>query len=111
MYLSRSAFLASLTPPNKQSFQINENLNLVFINNNKTYSIRRSIICVFCFKQRPLNTKQKLEFLYYLFDKERLLSVVVRVVIFLSDKPLDFIDTIFSVLLVFLKYIKRLNIN
>ena len=50
------------------------------------------------FKQLPLNIKQKFEFLFDLIDGERLLSVVVGVVSFLADKPLDFYDTTFSVL-------------
>ena len=49
-----------------------------------------------CFKQLPLNIKQKFEFLYNLIDGERLLSVVV-VVSFSIDKPLDFHHTSFSV--------------
>ena len=63
------------------------------------YSIRRSICCFLfvCFKQLSLNTKQKFELLYHLINGERLLSVVVGVVCFLADKPLDFHDTNFSV--------------
>ena len=41
----------------------------------------------FCFKQSPLNIKQKFQFLYHLIDEERLLSVV-SVVCFLAKKPL-----------------------
>ena len=43
----------------------------------------------FCFKQLPLNFKQKFEFPYDLIDGERLLSVVVGVVSFSVDKPLE----------------------
>ena len=50
-----------------------------------------------CFKQLPLNTKQKFEFPYSLIDGERLLSLVVGVVSFLVDKALDFHNTNFSV--------------
>ena len=52
----------------------------------------------FCFKQLPLNTKQKFEFRYHLIDGEKLLSAVLVVVSFSADKPLDFHDTIFSAL-------------
>ena len=51
----------------------------------------------FCFKQLPLNIKQKFGFSYHLIDGERLLSVVIGVESFLTDKPLDFHDTTFSV--------------
>ena len=51
----------------------------------------------FCFKQLPLNIKQKFEFSYHLIHGEKLLSVVVRVVRFSAEKPLDFCDTTFSV--------------
>ena len=51
----------------------------------------------FCFKQLPLNNKQQFEFPYHLINGERLLSVVVRVVSFKADKPLNFHDTAFSV--------------
>ena len=50
----------------------------------------------FCFKQSPLNTKQKFEFSYHFIDGERLLSVLVGVLRFSADKPLDFHDKIFS---------------
>ena len=36
--------------------------------------------------------------MYYLIDGEELLLVLVGVVSFLADKPLDFLDTTFSVL-------------
>ena len=64
----------------------------------------------FYFKQLPFNTKQKLEFPYYLIDGERLLSVVVGVASFSGDRPLDFYDTIFSVLPCHLKYNKAFKI-
>ena len=64
----------------------------------------------FCFKQLPLDTKQKFEFLYHLIDGERLLSVVVGLVIFSADKPLDFNNTIFSVLLSLFKHNKVIQI-
>ena len=51
----------------------------------------------FRFKQPPLNDKQKFESPYQLTDGERLLSVVVGVVSFLAEKPLDFHGTTFSV--------------
>ena len=54
-------------------------------------------VTFFCFKQLPLNIKQKFEFSYHLIDRERLISVVVGVVSFSVDKPLDFHDTTFSV--------------
>ena len=50
-----------------------------------------------CFKQFPLNIEQKFEFPYHLIYGERLLSVVVGVVNFSTDKPLDFHDTTISV--------------
>ena len=52
---------------------------------------------IFCFNQLPLNTKQKYEFLYHLIDGEKLSSIVVGVVSFSADKPLDFHDATFSV--------------
>ena len=52
---------------------------------------------LFCFDQLPLNTKQKCEFLYHLIDGGKLSSIVVGVVSFSADKPLDFHDTTFSV--------------
>ena len=64
----------------------------------------------FSFKQLPLNTKQKLEFPYHLIDGERLLLVVVRVVSFLVDKPLDFHDANFQYHLVFFKHNKAFEI-
>ena len=57
-----------------------------------------------CFKQLPLNIKQKFESLYHLIDGERLLSILVGVVSFSVYKPLDFHDTTFQYRLVFLKY-------
>ena len=41
----------------------------------------------FCFKQLPLNIKQKFEFSYHLIDGEKLLQVVVGAVSFSVDKP------------------------
>ena len=52
-----------------------------------------------CFKQLNLNIKQMFEFLFHLIDGERLLSEVMGVSSFLVEKPLDFHDTTFSVLL------------
>ena len=51
--------------------------------------------CIFL-KQLPLNTKQKFEFLYYLTDGEKILSVVVGVVSFSAAKSLDIHDAILS---------------
>ena len=52
----------------------------------------------FCFKQLPLNIKQKFESPYHLIDGERLLSVVVDLVSFSVDKHSDFHDTTFEAL-------------
>ena len=54
------------------------------------------------FKQLSLKTKQTFEFLYYLTDGERVLSVVVGAS-FLADKPLDFHAVVFSVLPILFK--------
>ena len=54
-------------------------------------------VAFFGFKQLPLNTKQKFDFLYHLIDGEKLLSVVVGVLSFSTDKPLDFHDEIFLI--------------
>ena len=43
---------------------------------------------IFCFKQLPLNTKEKFEFPYHLIDEEILLSVVVGIVSLSADKNL-----------------------
>ena len=51
----------------------------------------------FCFKELPLNTKQKIEFSYHLIDRERLLSLVVGAVSFSADKALNFQSATFSV--------------
>ena len=59
---------------------------------------KKIMITFFCFKQLPLNIKQKFKFLYHLIDGEKLLSVVVGVVRFSADKTLDFHDTPFSVI-------------
>ena len=53
----------------------------------------------FCFKQLPLNIEQNFEFSYQSIDGKRILSVVVRILKLSSDKPSDFHDTNFSVLL------------
>ena len=50
-----------------------------------------------CFKQLLLNIKQKTESLYILIDRERLLSVVVKVGTISIENHLDFHDTAFSV--------------
>ena len=68
------------------------------MSNKKIYSIRRSISCVFCFKQLSLSTKEKFESLYHLINRETLLSLEVGVVRFSADEPLHFHDTTFSVL-------------
>ena len=57
--------------------------------------------------QLPLKTKQKFKFPYHLIDGERQLSVVLGVVSFSADIPLD---TFFQYRLVFLKYNKALEI-
>ena len=62
----------------------------------------------FCFKQIPLNDKEKFESLYHLFNGERLLSVVVGIVSFLADKLLHFHD-FFSIAQYFQSIIKRLK--
>ena len=70
---------------------------LIHKNKKKNY-IWRSKICVFfCSKQLPLNIKQKYEFLYHFVDRERVLSVVVGVVSFSVNKPLEFHHTTFSI--------------
>ena len=61
-------------------------------------------VALLCFKQFPLNIKQKFESPYHLIYGERLLSVVVGVVSFLVEKPLDFHDTAFTVSSCLLKY-------
>ena len=52
-------------------------------------------IAFICFKQLPLNIKQKLEFWYHLIDGERLLSAEVEAVSFSVNKPSHFNDTTF----------------
>ena len=64
----------------------------------------------FYFKQPSLNIKKKIEFLHHLINGERLFSVVVGVVSFSFDKPLDFHDTIFQHHLVFLKYNRAVEV-
>ena len=49
------------------------------------------------FKQLLLDMKQKFGLSYHLIDGEKLLSVVIGVPTFLTDKPLDFHNTTFSV--------------
>ena len=44
-------------------------------------------VAFFCFKQLPLNDKQKFESPYELIDGERLISAVVGVVSFSVGKP------------------------
>ena len=65
--------------------------------------------CCYCcccyFKQLSLNTKQNFELSCYLIVGKRLLSVVVEVVSFSVNKPLDF-----QYGLVFLKYNKARGI-
>ena len=63
-------------------------------------------VAFFCFKQLPLNTKEIFESPYHLIDGKRLLSVAVKVVSFLADKPLDFHNKTFSVSPSLLKSIK-----
>ena len=60
-----------------------------------------------CFKKLPLNDKQKFESPYQLIDGEGLLSVVVGVVGFSVDKPLDFNHTTFFVSPSLLKSLKK----
>ena len=55
------------------------------------------------FKQLPLNVKQRFEFSYHLIDGEGMVSVLVRIVRFLADKPLDFHNAIFSVSPIYFK--------
>ena len=45
-------------------------------------------VASFCFKQLPLNIKQKFGFSYHSIDGERLLSVVVGVVVIFWSKNL-----------------------
>ena len=63
----------------------------------------------FCFKQLPLNTRQKCESQCQLIDEEILSSIVVGVVIFSADNVLEFHETIFY-RLVFLKYNKAVEV-
>ena len=60
-------------------------------------------VTFFRFKQLPLNVKQRFEFSYHLIDGEGMVSVLVRIVRFLADKPLDFHNAIFSVSPIYFK--------
>ena len=51
---------------------------------------------MFYFKQIPLNTKQIVLLPHCLIDGGRLLSVVIGLISFSVDKPLDFHDAIFT---------------
>ena len=83
IYLSGSGFLANFTPPNKQSFKVKfkfKSCDMYLIHKKKKNILVRGVkVAVFCFKQLPLNIKQKCESLYHLVDEEGLVSVVVRV--------------------------------
>ena len=68
------------------------------IHEQKNVLLGGAKVAFFCFKQLPLNTKEIFEFLYQLIDAERLLSVVVGVKSFPTEKSLDFYDTTLSVL-------------
>ena len=57
---------------------------------------------LFCLKQLVLNTKQNFESACHLIVEERLLSVK-GVVNFSFEKPLDFLDITFSLLLTVFK--------
>ena len=54
--------------------------------------------------------KHKFEFSYHLIDGKRLLSVLVGVLHFLVNKPLDFHDGTFQYHLVFSKYNKAVEV-
>ena len=73
-------------------------MTICLIINNKKY-IRFGVVkfAYLCFKLLLLDIKQKFGFSYHLIDGERLLSVVIGVPTFLTDKPLDFHNTTFSV--------------
>ena len=95
--------LADLTPPNKQSFKVKSEFkyrnHVSDSSTTKAFTIFGGVkVTFFCFKQLPLNIKQKFEFSHHLIYEKRLLSVVVRAVSFFSiDKPFYFHDTTFSV--------------
>ena len=67
-------------------------------------------VTFYCFKQLPLNIKQKFEFSCHLIDGERILSVVVGGLTFSVGKPLDFHSTTFQYCLVFLKYNRAVEV-
>ena len=58
--------------------------------NKKNYYIWRNKSCGFCFKELPLDSKQKSQFSYHLTDREILLSVLVGAVDVSADKLSDF---------------------
>ena len=101
-YISGSAFFANLTSINKRRFKVKSEFKSLYLIYKK---YRKFIIFgglkvaffFFLFTQLPLNIKQKFEFFDHLIDGERLLSVVVEVVSFLVNNPLDFHDKTFSV--------------
>ena len=68
----------------------------LFMHNKKIYYAFKIKNCILRFKQLPLNTKQTFASLNHLLVGERLLSGVT---IFSIDRPLDFHNTIFPVLL------------
>ena len=70
---------------------------LIHKKNKKVILLGELYDAFFYFQQLRLSTKQKLESPYHLINGERLLSVVVGVVSFSANKPLDFHDTIFLV--------------
>ena len=63
---------------------------------------------LFSFKQLPLNIKQNFGFLYQIIDGERLISGGIGVLVFSSEKCLDFHDPTFQYYLIFLNYNKAL---
>ena len=70
---------------------------MCLIINNKKYIFGVVKVALLCFKQLLLDMKQKFGFSSHLIDGEKLLSVVIGVPTFLTDKPLDFHNTTFSV--------------
>ena len=73
-------------------------MTICLIINNKKYIIFGVVkVAILCFKQLLLDMKQKFGFSYHLIDGEKLLSVVIGVPTFLTDKPLDFHNKTFSV--------------
>ena len=69
----------------------------------KNDCIKRSKSFIFCFKYLPLIDRQKLEFSYHLINEKRRVLVVIEVVSFSADKPIDFHDIDFLVLQCLLK--------